>query len=123
MSATLLGEPVALCAIVRLALRTPGAVGVKDSLIAHEAPAATLPPATQVVPPAIWNSAACAPPIVRALRASDAVPLLLTVTVCADDGTFTVCVKFNVIGETPITGVSATPVHDARCWNCRPRCA
>jgi len=37
---------------------------------------------------------------------------LLTVAVCAVDVAPTVCVKLRVVGETPITGLSATPVPD-----------
>ena len=113
LSVTLLGEPVALWVIDRLALRAPLTVGVKASFTTHDALAATLPPAVQVVPVAIWNSPACAPESARALMVSGALPLLLTVTVCAVEVVAMVWVKLSVVGDTPITGLSATPVPES----------
>ena len=41
---------------------------------------------------------------------SAALPLLLTVTVCAADALLSVWLKASVVGDAPITGFSATPV-------------
>ena len=54
---------------------------------------ATLPPATQVVPVAIWNSDACAPAMDSALIASGALPVLLMVAVCAAEVVLIVWLK------------------------------
>lgn len=120
LSVTADGEPLALCVIVRLALRAPVADGVNASLIVHELDTATLPPTEQVPPAEIWNSAACAPPSVSVLITSGAVPVLLTVTVWSAEVVATVWLKLSVVGDTPITGVSATPVPDRLVVLCPP---
>jgi hypothetical protein len=43
---------------------------------------------------------------------SGALPVLLTVTVCALDATFSVWLKLNAVGDKAITGIKATPVPD-----------
>jgi hypothetical protein len=73
--------PDALCAIVKAALRVPAAVGVNVNWMEQLPPAATLVPAAHV--PARANSALAAPPSVNADKVNTAVPVFLTVTVCA----------------------------------------
>ena len=54
------------------------------------------------------------------LITSGAVPVLLTVTVWSAEALPTVCVKLSVVGDTPITGVNATPVPDRLVVLCPP---
>ena len=106
------GDPVALWLMARLALRAPVAVGAKAIFSTHEAFGGTEPPTLQVLPLASRNSLACAPLISSALISKGALPLLLTVAVCAADVLLTTWLKLSVVGDTPITGFSATPVPD-----------
>ena len=71
------GLPLALSVTVTLAVLVPDAVGLKVTLIAQVAPAATEDP--QVPEPAKAKS----PPMVRLLIVSVAFPVLLSVTACA----------------------------------------
>ncbi len=111
-NATVDGEPAALWAIVRLAVRAPVAAGVDVTLTTHDAFAATLPPAMHVVPEAIWNSPAWLPVIDNAPSVNAAVPVLLNVIVCAAEVVLTVWLNASVDGETTATGFSATPVPE-----------
>jgi hypothetical protein len=75
----LLLKPAALCAMVKLALRAPAVVGVKLTLTVQLPPAATVPPATQVPPLTVKSALA----VDNAPTLSAALPVLLSVTVCA----------------------------------------
>src|SRR2546426_6671047 len=77
-------RPAASSVMFTAAARTPGASGVKLTLIVQLAPGATEPaPVGQVLPAAKAKSAACAPVMVMLVRFSGAPPLLVRVTVCA----------------------------------------
>jgi hypothetical protein len=75
---TLLGEPVALCAIAKLPLRAPVAPGLNVTLTVQVAFAATELQLFVCV-----KSAAFVPPTVTPLTVSAAVPELVTVTIIA----------------------------------------
>jgi hypothetical protein len=78
-SATTAGLPPALVAMFKLPERAPAAEGVNTSPTVQEAPAATLPPATQL-PPLVANSVEV---VLRLLKLRLALPVLVTVSVWA----------------------------------------
>jgi hypothetical protein len=82
LSATLWGEPVALSVMVMLALRLPVAVGENVALSAQLAPAANvLGLSGQVF---VWAKSPALGPLMAILEVvSGAVPLLVSMTVCA----------------------------------------
>jgi len=76
---TLWGLPLALSVRVTAALRVPLAVGVKVTLIVQLPPTATLAPQLLLCP----KSPAFVPVSIRLLTTNAALPVLLTVMVCA----------------------------------------
>jgi hypothetical protein len=82
LSATLWGEPAALSVMVMLALRLPVAVGENVTLSAQLAPAANvLGLSGQVF---VWAKSPALGPLMAILEiVSGAVPLLVSMTVCA----------------------------------------
>jgi hypothetical protein len=76
-SATTAGLPAALVAMFRLPERAPAAEGVNTRPTVQEAPAATLPPATQL-PPLVAKSGEV---VLRLLKLRLALPLLVNVRV------------------------------------------
>jgi hypothetical protein len=75
-----LGLVELVVAMVKVPARAPVAAGVNTTVAEQLLPTAMTPPAVQLPP--TENSAALAPPTVRPLKVSDAVPLLPSVTVC-----------------------------------------
>lgn len=112
LRATVLGLPVALCAIESEPLRAPvaPAAGWKVSDTVQLAPGATLPPAAQV-PPAIAKSAVLLS--VNAESTRGAVPVLETVEFCAALVLpMAVLASVNEVGDTDAAGAvaAAAPV-------------
>jgi hypothetical protein len=109
---TLCGLPAALSVIVTAAFRAPTAVGVKVTLIVQLAFGATGLPAAQVVPVASAKSPALAPVNPTLVKVRFAVPLLVTVTVCAALVVVTTCAgKFRLAGARTIPGAVPVPVR------------
>src|SRR5207302_9688674 len=112
------GLPVASSGVFSGAAGTPGAAGVKLTLIVQLAPGATEPaPLGQVLPAAKAKSAACAPVMVMLVRFSGAPPLLVRVTVCAALVVPTRCLpKALLVAESvAVGGVTPVPVSDTDC--------
>ncbi len=96
--------------MVNVALLAPAAAGLKFTNTVQELLAATLPPAAQLPPPTIANSAGFVPPSVNAEMFSGAVPVLLRVSVWVPLVLPTVvAAKFNTVLETAAMGL-APPV-------------
>lgn len=107
VNATSCGLPAALSAIDSEAVLLPVDVGLKTTLMAHEAPTATLEPQVLVS----LKSPASVPVTLIPVIASEAVPLLVRVTAC--DGLLvpTACdANVRLAGETPTVGVLAAKV-------------
>ena len=107
VNATSCGLPVALSAIDSEAALVPVAVGLKTTLMVHEAPTATLEPQVLVS----LKSPASVPVTLIPVIASEAVPLLVSVTVCDALLVSTACdANVRLAGETPTVGVLAAKV-------------
>src|SRR5438128_697379 len=112
------GLPAASSVMFTAAARTPGASGVKLTLIVQLAPGATeLAPVGQVLPAAKAKSAACAPVMVMLVRFSGAPPLLVSVTFCAGLVVPTRCSpNALLVAESVAVGsVTPVPVSDSDC--------
>src|SRR5438128_2414876 len=112
------GPPAASSVMFTAAARTPGASGVKLTLIVQLAPGATEPaPVGQVLPAAKAKSAACAPVMVMLVRLSGAPPLLVSVTFCAALVVPTRCSPnaLLVAESVAVGGVTPVPVSDTDC--------
>ena len=110
LSATVCGLPKALSLKVRLAVRVPATDGRKVTLTVQE------DPAVSVVPhefDGIAKSAALAPVILMLLMLRVAVPVFLSVTVCAEDVVkFTVTGNVIEVGEGDAIGPVPLPVSE-----------
>lgn len=114
VSAILLGLPPALSVMVKLPLRAPATVGLNVTKIVQFAAAGTDPPLVQV-PPDLAKS----PLITIVDKASAALPVLLTVTVCAALVVL-ICTlpKLKLAGSGPTTGDKAATPLPARAMAC-----
>ena len=104
---------LALLARFSRAVLVPARIGANCSMTVQLAPIATEPPAAQVPPLAIKKSPASVPLRLRLAMLKVAVPVLLSVTVCAVDLLATTWVKLRLAGETSAFGLRATPLPES----------
>ena len=106
-SLTVCGEPVALSATERLAVRAPVAAGLNSTETVQVAAAASVVP--QVVADLI-KDVALVPVIVSEVRFTVPVPVFLIVTTCAAVVEPTVVeAKVSVVGESETVGLELLP--------------
>lgn len=105
--ATVCGEPVALSAIERLAVKAPAAVGLNSTETVQLAAAARVVP--QVVAD-FRKEAALVPVMVSEVSVTVTVPVFFTVTVCAAVVEPTVVdAKVRLVGESEMVGELPLP--------------